>query len=477
MAINYGLLDTSTPEKLGAIPSNALAKYIQTRQQIDDRALAREHAGMQNALVKMHLTQGERAMAEEDAYKAALSGVQNGDYTAAMPDLMKVSPARALALKKNIDEGQKAGVEATLKRFELIDRTAAQFAANPTRQTGVWVLSQLAANGTPPAVIQQMSEKLNAARDEDLPQMAQAFLSATQEGAKAHLAQMFPKPPQPTDLGRLIAERDALPAGDPRRAAYEQAINKATTHAPTPAIVVTGADGSQTFVDPRNPKAPGTPVLGPDGKPVVKPKTQRPLQTGDKKTIDDLAGEINALSSLEGQFRPEFAGGGPLGGLATAAYQKIGSAGSSSMQRDAAFWADFSRLIDLPQRNAIFGASLSVGEKASWEGAKNIRPGTAPELVKAKLAEMRQILGRKLQNVGASLEAEGYDRDAIRERSGGLYGGAPSAPGVPASATPPAQPAGMDSMPPPAEHVGRTIRDSSTGVRYRSDGSSWVRVQ
>jgi hypothetical protein len=99
---------------------------------------------------------------------------------------------------------------------------------------------------------------------------------------------------------------------------------------------------------------------------------------------------------------------------------------------------------------------------------------------------MRQIMARKLQSVGASLEAEGYDRDAIRERSGGLYGGqpassegggTPAAPGAPAAAgTPNAQPTGTDSMPPPAEHVGRTIRDSATGVRYRSDGRSWVRV-
>ena len=42
---------------------------------------------------------------------------------------------------------------------------------------------------------------------------------------------------------------------------------------------------------------------------------------------------------------------------------------------------------------------------------------------------------------------------------------------------PPAAPKGTDAMPPPAEHTGRIIRDSSTGVRYRSDGSAWLRVQ
>ena len=39
-----------------------------------------------------------------------------------------------------------------------------------------------------------------------------------------------------------------------------------------------------------------------------------------------------------------------------------------------------------------------------------------------------------------------------------------------------AAPAAFDSMPNPADHAGRTIRDTATGVSYRSDGRSWVRV-
>jgi hypothetical protein len=129
---------------------------------------------------------------------------------------------------------------------------------------------------------------------------------------------------------------------------------------------------------------------------------------------------VNALTNLESSFKPEFAGQGPAGGLLTQGYQMLGSAGSPAMQQQAAFWADFSRLIDLPQRNKVFGASLSVSEKASWEGAKNIKPGTDPALVRAKLAEMRGILATKLQNIGASLTEEGYDPEAIAKRTGGL---------------------------------------------------------
>jgi len=40
------------------------------------------------------------------------------------------------------------------------------------------------------------------------------------------------KPPTPTEIQRLMNERDALPPNDPRRAVYDRAIIKATTHSP-----------------------------------------------------------------------------------------------------------------------------------------------------------------------------------------------------------------------------------------------------
>jgi hypothetical protein len=41
-----------------------------------------------------------------------------------------------------------------------------------------------------------------------------------------------PKEAAPTEVGRLFSELQALPPGDPRRAVYENAIRKATTHQP-----------------------------------------------------------------------------------------------------------------------------------------------------------------------------------------------------------------------------------------------------
>jgi hypothetical protein len=500
MAINYDLLDTTLPQKLGALPGNALAQYAQTRMQMEDRAQAREHAGTRNALAKMQLTHGQRAMDEEDAYRKALAGVQGGDYTAAMPDLMKASPARALALKKSITDEQKSGVEAALNRFKLIDHVAGQFAANPTRQTGVWVLSQLAANGTPQPVIQEMSAKLNAARDEDLPKMAQAFLAATTEGIKAQSDRLFPKPGAPSSLGRLIAERDALPAGDPRIAQFNAAIEMETTRKdPTPyyQFLPSGegylrGNARTGQVEPVTVGSPGapppTPVSPPAGAPApagpaVAPRGRVPLPAATDPDLQRRLAAAKAAGTAEGERK---------------------AAAQADLPRATAQADELLRLTDELLKHP--GLETSVG-KSSMLGVQRI-PGTDARDFAIRLDQIKgkQFLEafQSLKGSGAITETEGRKateaiarmdasaseaefRQAVRDfqdvvRAGlertraraGQDGGA-SAPG--AGATSNAQPAGMDSMPPPSEHVGRTIRDTEAGVSYRSDGRSWVRVQ
>jgi hypothetical protein len=59
-----------------------------------------------------------------------------------------------------------------------------------------------------------------------------------------------PKGPEPTQVAKLIAERDALPQGDPRRAVYDQAITKASTNAPPAQTNVTVGGGKYGTIPP-----------------------------------------------------------------------------------------------------------------------------------------------------------------------------------------------------------------------------------
>lgn len=96
----------------------------------------------------------------------------------------------------------------------------------------------------------------------------------------------------PTDIGKLFAEMGALPEGDPRRAIYQDAIRKATTHAPATSVSygapVAGVDarGNPVFFQPD--KAGGAPAIIPG----VAPPKQK---LGEKQTNQNAG--IDALSS------------------------------------------------------------------------------------------------------------------------------------------------------------------------------------
>jgi len=179
-----------------------------------------------------------------------------------------------------------------------------------------------------------------------------------------------------------------------------------------------GNDGQAFGFNPRDGRA--TPVTGPDGKPVV--KQGKPLGQGDRTILGGLATERQNLADLSARFKDDYAGK-VAGGLRTSVNQMLGSAGTEAMQEDAQFWADFQRLIELPARNEIFGASLSAGEKQSWENARNISPKTSPKIVRETFSKLLRIVDDKIGRQAGSLEADGYSREALKEITGGLYGG------------------------------------------------------
>jgi hypothetical protein len=303
--INFGLLNTDLPAQIGAMPGNALAARRQRIAQDEDRSFAREGAQMQNALARMQMTKAQEDMGRETAFRNAFAGVTDGNYEGALPQMYQADPARAMAFQKTLSEQKKAGIDAEKGQFELVkqrfdvmDRAAGRFAANPTRQTAVSVLSELSAMGAPPDVIKQMSERLNAAPDEQLPEMARQFLAATQEGIQAQTAKLFPKPAAASDLSRLMAERDALPPGDPRRAMYDQALSKQTTHAPGTRVEVnTGQKGFENELKLRGDFR---------GEPVYKAHqemnaayNQIRQALGQKSPAGDLAGATKIMKLLD----------------------------------------------------------------------------------------------------------------------------------------------------------------------------------
>lgn len=192
-------------------------------------------------------------------------------------------------------------------------------------------------------------------------------------------------------------------------------------------ILVPGQDGKQYFVTPPPPKpgAPATEVVDSQGNPIIRqqPKNDaRPVPESERVALVDMAGQAKTLEDLSARFKDEYAGHGPLGAIKVDAAQKAGSWASPADQEMGAFWADFSKFIDLPERNKTFGASLSAGEKSSWEGAKNIKPTSDPALIRKTLGKMHSIIQDKLGARAGALTAEGFNPEAISALTYGMAG-------------------------------------------------------
>ena len=215
--------------------------------------------------------------------------------------------------------------------------------------------------------------------------------------------------------------------------------NRAMEARPPSFPVIVGGEGLQYRVDPRNPSAPAVPVVDPSGAPITAPKSRANsprLTDQSKKGLAEAADTFESVDRLSRTFRPEYAGGGLIGETKTAASKALGSWASQGAQDAAAFWADWDKLVNLPERNAVFGASLSAHEKASWEGARNVKPGADPALVMRKLKEIREIARRRGAALARSATSEGYDAEAVKELTRGNFGEGDGSAATPAAEVP-----------------------------------------
>lgn len=114
-----------------------------------------------------------------------------------------------------------------------------------------------------------------------------SIATALQEGDVSKLQLNAPEGAAPTEFARLLSERNALPENDPRRAAYDRRIAK-ETRVPGTTVINTGGRSE-----------PLERIIGPDGKPVLVPrsqaigKTPAPAPTSTAKMPASVALEID----------------------------------------------------------------------------------------------------------------------------------------------------------------------------------------
>jgi hypothetical protein len=333
------------------------------------------------------------------------------------------------------------------------------------------VLSIMSAAPNNPAVQRVMGNALQVLNGDIARQEAQRDRrEARAESAELRLQiANRDRAPTPSPLSRLIAERDALPPNDPRRASYDAAIRsatgegraegwtavqiaqsrqQATSQARQEANALdfdTEADRSGWIMQrgrellgewgvPERPEGAGgaggasLPLSGgaggqrPSGVPEdAAPEGPRIRPRGPVRALSDNArrelgrtGEAAVvLPALVRDFRDDF------GGFMS---ETVGDFSNWLARRTpgesprADWWARYQEQTNLI-RNALFGSALTRTEKEQFD-RQSINPGMSAEAIRSRLAEQSATAQRAAQKLAASYATGGYNRREIEAALG-----------------------------------------------------------
>lgn len=145
----------------------------------------------------------------------------------------------------------------------------------------------------------------------------------------------------------------------------------------------------------------------PDGSPKLPPKTSKQLPVNAANDLEKAVEAFRSLNRAVNGFQNDYGGNTITGGLENTAQRLLGTGTPGQAQ----WWADFAAT-DNVLRNALFGASLTEGEKAAYE-ATSIKPNMAPSEIRANLNRRMELAQGKLTRRTAYLKANGYDPDAV----------------------------------------------------------------
>jgi len=195
--------------------------------------------------------------------------------------------------------------------------------------------------------------------------------------------------PKLPPVGDLQTYRDSLPAGDPKRREVQAVIDNQT----------------------RPPKYAGG--GGPVAAPV--PKPEKVLPQAVVKLVTEARDNATAMDGLATAFKPEYAGKGVYG---LGADMQMSASANLGMDKDSVnWWKDYRKNIELVERHAMFGASLTVGEQGAWRSA-DISPGMDADVIKRNLKTRRELAQKVLGNAEQDMVDAGHSEERVRNIAG-----------------------------------------------------------
>lgn len=150
--------------------------------------------------------------------------------------------------------------------------------------------------------------------------------------------------------------------------------------------------------------------------------------------------------------------------------------GNSDVQKNYAAVATDSTAVAHELAKVFRQSGMSEGEIKDWEG--KISTSASPAQAKQVIQSAMDLMQGRLESLGARYnQGMGTTKQPYelltpeakqtwdRLNNGGQSQQAQASPSAP-----------MANMPPPQSAAGRTVRDTTSGIRYKSDGNNWVRI-
>lgn len=223
--LSLGLRLMSTPGKfgtaLGQAGMGALGDLQQARQMTDLRKLREQQAALQQA-------QELRAQ-QQFVLQQQLGGLQLNQ--AARAD------AEARAQKERDDAFIKSLPSPQAQALQALGTDVSPTMANAARMPAVDPRNQFLFDALQARQIKPM-EYLTATQKDSAPIKLGANERLLDPRTNRVLVDAMPDPAKMSPVAQLMTEMNALPPGDPRRAIYQSAISKATTHQPGTTVTV-----------------------------------------------------------------------------------------------------------------------------------------------------------------------------------------------------------------------------------------------
>ena len=149
------------------------------------------------------------------------------------------------------------------------------------------------------------------------------------------------------------------------------------------------------------------------------------LRKSDIDILTDIGSTLTTLEGARSQLDSEEFDPGQMDvpfartGANLAAQYGIGTEGTKEVHD---WWRAYNRFYTLPERNRLFGATLTPNEQAAWASA-NIGPEMDKEQIKRGLDELIRVYKQVITRIGSGYESEMYNPESIKKFMGRDYSG------------------------------------------------------